>query len=84
MELELPDNIEFVSVEPDGYIDQGPGMSRGMYMWVSDQYIVDGNSQINLKVNLRGTIPRRSIIQFRITYYDNYINAQDIEIEIKP
>ncbi len=84
VELELPDNIEFVSVEPDGYIDQGPGISRGMYMWVSDQYIVDGNSQINLKINLRGTIPRRSIIQFRVTYYDNYINAQDIEIEIKP
>jgi len=84
LELELPDSIEFIGVEPDGYINQGPGISRGMYMWVSDDYKIDGESVINLKINLRGIVPGKSVIKFRITTNNNYINCDDIEIEIKP
>lgn len=84
LELELPDSIEFIGVEPDGYINQGPGMSRGIYMWVSDNYKIDGESEINLKINLSGIVPRKSVIKFRITTNNNYINCEDIEIEIEP
>lgn len=83
LELELPDSIEFIGVEPDGYINQGPGISRGMYMWVSDDYKIDGESVINLKINLRGIVPGKSVIKFRITINNNYINCEDIEIEIE-
>ena len=83
LELELPDSIEFIGVEPDGYINQGPGMSRGIYMWVSDNYKIDGESEINLKVSFKGVVPGKSVIKFRITTNNNYINCEDIEIEIE-
>jgi len=82
LELELPDSIEFVSVEPDGYINQDPGVSRGMYMWVSDEYRVDSGSEINIKINLRGIVPGKTVIKFRITTAGLYISSEDIEIEI--
>jgi hypothetical protein len=82
LELELPESIEFVGMEPDGYINQYPGIGRGMYMWVSDQYNVDGGSQINIKINLRGIIPGETVVKFRITTAGLYISSEDIEIEI--
>ena len=83
LELELPDNIEFIGIIPSGYIDQDPGLSRGMYMWVSDSYAVEGEDKINLIVELRGTRPGKSVIKFRLTTNKVYINCDDIEIEIK-
>ena len=83
IELDLPDNIEFVDVDPEGYIDQGPGMSRGIYMWVSDDYIIDPDSEINLIVYLQGISPGKNIIEFKITTHDVFIEADGIEIEIK-
>jgi len=83
MVLELPSSIEFVGVGPGGYIDKEPGLSRGMYMWVSDDYIIDSGSEINLIVNLRGISPGESIIRFRITNRGRFINYKDIEIEIE-
>jgi len=83
IELDLPDNIEFIDVDPEGYIGQGPGMSRGIYMWVSDDYYVGADGKINLIVNLRGTRPGKDIINFRITTHDVFIEADGIEIEIE-
>jgi len=83
IELELPDNIEFIDVDPEGYIGQGPGMSRGIYMWVSDDYIVEPDSKINLIVYLRGRAPGKSMIDLRITTHEVYIEADGIEIEIE-
>ena len=83
LELELPDNIEFMEIKPGGYINQGPGVSRGIYMWVSDSYIIEGEDEINLIVELRGTSPEKSLIKFRVTTNEVYINSDDIEIEIK-
>ncbi|MBL7123616.1 MAG: DUF2723 domain-containing protein [Actinobacteria bacterium] len=83
LELELPDNIEFMEIKPGGYINQEPGVSRGMYMWVSDSYIIEGEDEINLIVELRGTSPEKSLIKFRVTTNEVYINSDDIEIEIK-
>jgi hypothetical protein len=84
LELELPDSIELVSVEPGGYIDQDPGISREMYMWVSDDYRVNGKSEINIKIDLRGIVPGKSVIKFRITTAGLYISSEDIEVEIEP
>lgn len=83
LELELPDNIEFIEVSPDGYINQYPGISEGIYIWVSDSYIMEGEDEINLIVKLRGIRPEKSLIKFRATYHECYIDCDDIEIEIK-
>ena len=83
LELELPDNIEFIEIKPGGYINQGPGVSRGLYMWVSDSYIIEEEGEINLIVELRGTSPGKSLIKFRVTTNEIYINSDDIEIEIR-
>ncbi len=83
LELELPDNIEFVDINPSGYIDQGPGMSRGVYMWVSDAYFIDANGSINIIATLQGAAPGEGNISFRITTNDVYIKSDDIGIIIK-
>ncbi len=83
LELELPDNIGFEGVSLDGYINQYPGLSNGIYMWVSDSYVIKGNGKINLIVKLKGSTPGNSLIKFRATYRDNYIDCDDIEMNIK-
>ena len=83
LELELPGSIELVEVSPDGYINQYPGISNGMYMWVSDSYIIEGEDEINLIVKLKGTSPGKSPIKFRVTSHESYIDCDDIEMEIK-
>jgi len=82
LELELPDNLVFVDVGPGGYIDQGPGLSRGMYMWVSDEYFIEANSSIDLIVYLQGIEPGTGVVDFRITTNDVYYEAEGTEIEI--
>jgi hypothetical protein len=54
-----------------------------MYMWVSDSYIIEGESKINLIVELKGIRPGKSTVKFRATAHDKYIDCNDIEIEIK-
>ncbi len=83
LELMLPDNIELVEVDPAGYFNQYPGISEGIYMWVSDSYIVEGGNEINLILKLKGTDPGESIIQFRAAHNGSYIDCDNIEIEIK-
>ena len=83
LELELPDNIELMEVNPAGYINQYPGISRDIYMWVSDSYIIEGEGEINLVVELRGIKPGKSLIKFRITTGGFFINCDDLEMEIK-
>ena len=81
-ELELPQNIEFIKTMPDGDVSQDPGLSRGMYMWVGN-YIIEGESEINLIVELRGVAPGQLPVKFRLTTNDFYIESDDIEMEIK-
>lgn len=83
LELELPDNIELVEVNPAAYINQYPGISGGIYMWVSDSYIIEGENEIDLILELRGIRPGKSFIKFRVTTSGVYINCDDIEMEIK-
>jgi len=81
--LELPDDIEFVEVDSDGFIGQQPGISRGMYMWVSDSYIIEPEGEINLILRLRGVRPGESLIRFRVTTNKIYVDCDDIEIEVE-
>jgi len=83
LELELPDSIEFVGIGPGGYINQLPGPSEGIYMWVSDDYAISGKSEINLIVNLRPLTPGKSVIKFRITTNNVYIEGDNVEIEVR-
>jgi len=83
IELDLPDNLEFVDVSEEGYISQGPGISQGKFMWVSDEYIVEGDSTIDLIVGLRATAPGEAKVKFMITAFDLYIEVDDILLEIK-
>src|SRR4030066_555617 len=83
IELELPDNIELTGVSPDGAINQYPGISEGIYMWVSDSYTVAGKDEINLILELKGISPGKSIIKLKLTHLDNYIDCDDVEMEIK-
>ncbi len=52
-------------------------------MWVSDSYEIEGEGEINLIVELRGTNPGKFPIKFRITTSGVYISCDDIEMEIK-
>jgi len=83
LELRLSDGIEFVDIGPGGYIDQLPGLSEGKYMWVSDDYVISGESEINLIVNLRTVAIGKSVIKFRITNSGRFITYKDLEIEIE-
>jgi len=83
LELELPGSIEFVSVEPGGYIDQLPGLSNGIYMWVSDLYEIKDKGEIDLKLRLKALNPGRCTIKFRITTNYAYIGGDDIELEVR-
>jgi len=83
LELELPDNIELVEISPDGYINQYPGIDKGIYMWVSDSYIIGPEDEVNLVVKLKGVRTEKSSIKFRATTSKIYIDCDDIEIEIK-
>ncbi|MDD3818616.1 MAG: polysaccharide deacetylase family protein [Actinomycetota bacterium] len=83
LELELPENIELAEVGYDGYINQYPGISSNIYMWVSDSYTIPGNGWINLILKLKGKAPGEYVINFRITYKDYYINCDGLEVEIK-
>ncbi|HJX01821.1 MAG TPA: polysaccharide deacetylase family protein, partial [Candidatus Humimicrobiaceae bacterium] len=83
LELILPDDIELVEVDPAGYIDRYPGKSDGIYMWVSDSYIIEGEDEINMIVKLKGTGTVKSFIKFRIAYRESFLDCDDIEIEIK-
>jgi len=83
LELELPDDIEFVEVDSDEFIGQQPGISRGMYMWVSDSYIIEPEGEINLILRLRGVRPGESLIRFRVTTNKIYVDCDDIEIEVE-
>jgi len=83
LELELPGSIKFIETVPCGCVEQGPGLSQGIYMWVSDSYIIESGGEMNLIVKLKGTEPGKSLIKFRLTTGGFYVDCDDIEIEIK-
>jgi translation elongation factor P/translation initiation factor 5A len=51
-------------------------------MWVGN-YIIEGESEINLIVELRSSKPGKATVKFRLTTGGFYINCDDLEVEIK-
>ncbi|MBC7334003.1 MAG: polysaccharide deacetylase family protein [Actinobacteria bacterium] len=83
IELELPEGIKFVGVSQEGDITQMPGINKGIYMWVSDSYVVRANSGLNLIIKLKGIKPiEEGLIKLRFTSGGSYIEAEDVEVTI--
>lgn len=83
LELGLPDSIKLLGLEPDGYFSQYPAYQDGKYLWVSDQYEAKAGEEVNLKLRLVGNSSGISIIKFRITAYNGFIEAEDVEIKVE-
>jgi len=81
LELELPDGIEFSGVSGDGYINQFPGFDQEMFMWV-DSYNIEAKKSINIKVKLKAQKAGNATIQFRVTAYGSYFNADDLNLTV--
>jgi len=81
-ELEI-ENLELNDVDPSGYISQYPGKVDNTFMWVGDDYKIDAGSQIKLILKLSGSSPGDASIKLRLTAYNTYFRAEDIEINIQ-
>jgi peptidoglycan/xylan/chitin deacetylase (PgdA/CDA1 family) len=83
LELELTDNLKLTGVGPSGYINQLPGLSNGIHMWVSNLYEIKGESDIDLRLRLKAIDSGKGTIKFRITTNYVYIEGDDIEVEVR-
>ncbi|MCJ7473010.1 MAG: polysaccharide deacetylase family protein, partial [Actinobacteria bacterium] len=79
-ELELSDNLKLDIVDPSGYISQYPGKVDNTFMWVNGGYTISSGGQEDIILKLSGYGPGKALISFRLTAYDTYFNAEDIEI----
>ena len=82
IELKLPQELKFSGVIQDGYIKQDPGISKGMYMWVSDNYIVPAESEINLIFKVMPAKTGDFNIKLRLTTGGIYFDAKDLSFQI--
>lgn len=79
-ELKLPQNIELISVDKKGYFKQDPGFAQAKFIWVGNSYFVEGNSKVNLILNLKINSTEEEIIRFRITTQGIALDYKDITI----
>ncbi|MDD5658873.1 MAG: DUF2723 domain-containing protein [Actinomycetota bacterium] len=82
IELKLPKELKFYGVLKDGYIKQDPGISRGKYMWVSDDYVIQSESNINLIIKLMPIKRGNFDIELRLTTGGVYFNAKNLSFQI--
>ena len=82
IELKLSDNLELVEVLEGSQINQFPGLSDGIFMWVGQGYSVKAGGEINLKVSLRALEEGTGGIMFRVSAFDSYVEAEGIEVNI--
>jgi peptidoglycan/xylan/chitin deacetylase (PgdA/CDA1 family) len=82
IELELPQSVSLEGLEKNGNISQYPGVKDGIYMWVSDGYPVKAEDEINLRLRLLSSQAGTDTIKFRISAYNGYIEAEDVQINI--
>ncbi len=83
IELELPKGLKFASVSDSGNIVQDPGISRGIFMWVSDDYYIPAGDEMILAVNF---IPERVgefAVRFRVTTNEMYFDSRDLVIKVE-
>lgn len=82
IELKLPQELKFSGVLQDGYIKQDPGISKGMYMWVSDNYIIPAEGEINLIFKVMPAKIGDFNIKLRLTTGGIYFDAKDLSFQI--
>ena len=54
-------------MDKTGYFKKDPGFAQAKFMWVGDSYFIEGNSKINLILNLKINSIDEETIKFRIT-----------------
>jgi len=82
IELKLPEGLKFLGISNDGFIKQNPGLSRGMYMWVSDNYIISPKDKINLIFKVLPTKIGKFDIKLRLTTYGIYFDSNDLILNV--
>lgn len=92
LELSLPKNIKFVETDKSGidaspesesgYITDNPGIAQGKYMWVKEYAVKPGGSLI-LKIRLQTKTAEDSVIKFRITSQDFYMDSPEVKLNIE-
>ncbi len=82
IELEIPEELELISVMEDGYVSQFPALSEGIFMWVGDQYGIEARRSINVKLILKASQSGDADILFRITVHGSYIGAENLQLVI--
>ena len=70
-------------MDPSGYISQYPGKVDNTFMWVSDDYEISAGDQINLVLKLSSSSQGNAFVKFRLSTYNTYFRAEDIEINIQ-
>ena len=81
IELELPDGLELTGVERYGSINIFPNKSKGIFMWVYYNYIIKGNSRINLILDFQAH--KTGKIKFRVSTNDVFVKADDLKIKVQ-
>ncbi|MBN1298583.1 MAG: polysaccharide deacetylase family protein, partial [Actinobacteria bacterium] len=82
MELELPDWVSLEGLEQKSYTTQYPGKKDGVFMWVSDKYIIEPGSQASMNLRLIANSSAKGAVKFRISAYNGYIEADPVQLEI--
>ncbi|MFC2159555.1 polysaccharide deacetylase family protein [Actinomycetota bacterium] len=82
IELEIPKELELISVMEDGYISQFPALNEGIFMWVGGHYSIEAQSSINVKLIFKTLQSGDADILFRITTHGSYIDAKDLQLVI--
>jgi len=82
IELELSKGLKFIGMLNESYIKDGPGISMGKYMWVSDNYKIPVNSQINFVFILKPEKIGDFNIKFRLTTGGVFFTAEEMAFKI--
>jgi len=82
IELELSKGLKFIGMSNESYIKDGPGISMGRYMWVSDNYKIPVNSQIKFVFNIMPEKIGDFNIKLRLTTGGVFFTAKEMAFKI--
>jgi len=82
IELELPEGLKFDGMVDDSDIKDGPGISKGKFMWVSDNYNIEVDEKLNFVFKI---IPERTgdfNIKLRLTTGGVFFTARELSFNV--
>jgi peptidoglycan/xylan/chitin deacetylase (PgdA/CDA1 family) len=82
LELELSENLLLEDILQGSDIEEFPGLSQGIFMWVGGGYEVGAGEELILKISLKAVSPGEAGIRFRVSAFDSYVEADAVEINI--